>query len=131
MVHALDKHGSCPLRIAVQHRAQADVVQYIVSLDFMLVRNSDRRMNLPLHLACMYGCHADVISVLYNAYPSAVNHMNRDGLKPLDLAQRTGEFSDIAINLLLEAAHEEGNCEIAEVDTLWDDSSSLSDDWSH
>jgi len=118
MVNTPDKHGLCPLIIALKHRAQADVIQYIISIDFVLVRNSDKRMNLPLHLACMYSCSADVISALYNAYPSAVNCMNRDGLKPLDLAQRSRDFSDKAINLLLEAAHEERKCTVIEVDAL-------------
>ena len=126
MVHTPDKHGLCPLIIALKHRAQGDVVQYIISIDFHLVRNSDKRMNLPLHLACMYGCNADVISVLYHAYPCAVNCTNRDGLKPLDLAQRSRDFSDKAINLLLEAAQEEKKFEIMEVDSLMKKSANLS-----
>ena len=128
MVNTPDKHGLCALTIALKHRAQADVIQYIISFDFILVRNSDKRLNLPLHLACMYGCSADVISTLYYAYPSAVNCTNRDGLKPLDLAQRSRDFSDKAINLLLEAAHEERKCTVIEVDTLMKKSAWLHDD---
>jgi len=127
MIHTPNKSGLCPLIIALKNRAEGDVIQYLISLDFHLVRNTDKRMNLPLHLACMYGCNADVITVLYHAYPCAVHRMNRDGLKPLDLAQRSRDFSDRAINLLLEAAQEEKKFDIFEVDTF-KKSVSLTDD---
>jgi len=110
-----NKNGLSPLVLALKHRAEADVVEALLRVNESLTRISDKRMNYPLHLACMYGCSVGVVKALFEAFPAVADLPNRDGLKPIDLAQRSGKSSDDLMNMLQEVIHGEKKSATVEI----------------
>lgn len=82
-----------------------NAVKMISLLDTTQVKSRDIAKQVPLHIACEVGCSIDVVKFLMNAYPDAIQVVNKDGERPLDLANLFGNCSKDLIIYLSELSN--------------------------
>jgi len=97
-----NKYGETPLHLALSLGMSEDIVETLVASAPAALHIRDKKAgNLPIHTAAQSGCSLAVAKLLLKGYPQAVEEINDDKLKPLELAiHRHGNCSDEVLYLL-------------------------------
>mmetsp|Transcript_37842 Transcript_37842/g.56648 ORF Transcript_37842/g.56648 Transcript_37842/m.56648 type:complete len:849 (-) Transcript_37842:738-3284(-) len=89
---SVDKAGTVPLSVALQHRVGSQIVRYLLQQSRSSAKIADKKKNFPLHFACTHVNGKKeysfiVIKLVTEAYPYAIVQQNDDGKTPVDLAE--------------------------------------------
>ena len=94
-----------PLHYAMQHKAKAAVVSFLIRQHPFMLQERNQFGRLPLHTASLFKATSKTVSLLLEEYPQGADQVEKDGYTPLHLACENGSSAEV-VKLLVDGKPE-------------------------